>query len=102
MKPTNRRFQIEGHTDNVPIHKPQCRSNRDLALVRGLSVVRAMLDEGIVPNDISAASYGEVHPVASNADDAGRRANPCIEIIVVPDLSLLPGYEELQLAVQSP
>lgn len=98
----NRRYQIEGHTDNVPIHNPQYRSNWELASARGLSVVRAMLDDGIVPGDVSAASYGEFHPVASNSDDNGRRANRRIEIIVVPDLSLLPGYEELQLAVQSP
>lgn len=91
-----RRYQIEGHTDNVPIHNPAFRSNWELASARGLGVVRAMIEAGMDPALLSAASYGEFHPVAGNDLDAGRQANRRIEIIVVPDLALLPGYEELQ------
>jgi chemotaxis protein MotB len=95
-----RRYQIEGHTDNVPIHNPAYRSNWELASARSLGVVRAMLEAGMDAALVSAASYGEFHPVASNDAEPGRRANRRIEIIVVPDLSLLPGYQELQEIVQ--
>jgi chemotaxis protein MotB len=95
-----RRYQIEGHTDNVPIHNQAFRSNWELASARGLGVVRAMIEGGIDSALVSAASYGEFHPVASNDVEDGRHANRRIEIIVVPDLSLLPGYEELQDIVQ--
>lgn len=95
-----RRYQVEGHTDNVPIHNPAFRSNWELAAARGLGVVRAMIEGGMDAALVSGASYGEFHPVASNDYEAGRRANRRIEIIVVPDLSLLPGYEELQDIVQ--
>lgn len=94
-----RRYQVEGHTDNVPIHNPKYRDNWELAAARGLGVVRAMVEGGLDSNLLSAASYGEFHPVASNDSEAGRRLNRRIEIIVVPDLSMLPGYQELQQAV---
>jgi chemotaxis protein MotB len=95
-----RRYQVEGHTDNVPIHNPAFRSNWELAAARGLGVLRAMVDGGMDAALVSAASYGEFHPTASNDAEVGRRVNRRIEIIVVPDLSLLPGYEELQSIVQ--
>jgi chemotaxis protein MotB len=95
-----RRYQVEGHTDNVPIHSAPFRSNWELAAARGLGVVRAMVEGGMEAALVSGASYGEFHPVASNEYEAGRQANRRIEIIVVPDLALLPGYEELQDIVQ--
>lgn len=94
-----RRFQVEGHTDSVPIHTAQYRSNWDLAAARALGVVRAMTAAGIQGTLLSAASYGEFHPVASNDAAEGRAENRRIEIVVMPDLSMLPGYEELQRAV---
>lgn len=96
-----RRYQVEGHTDDVPIHNEAYASNWELASARGLGVVRAMIEGGVAPLALSAASYGEFHPVASNGTEPGRRENRRIEIIVTPDLSLLPGYEELQAIVQA-
>jgi chemotaxis protein MotB len=95
-----RRYQVEGHTDNVPIHNSQYRSNWDLAAARGLGVVRAMNEAGMDAQLLSAASYGEFHPAATNDTPEGRAINRRIEVIVVPDLSRLPGYEELQHVVQ--
>jgi chemotaxis protein MotB len=98
----NRRYQIEGHTDNVPIHTSQYASNWELAAARGLGVVRAMAEAGMDPGLLSAASYGEFHPAKSNDTAEGQRANRRIEIILVPDLAMLPGNDELQLIVQGP
>jgi chemotaxis protein MotB len=95
-----RRFQVEGHTDNVPIHNAQYRSNWELAAARALGVVRAMTEAGMDGTPLSAASYGEYHPTASNENDEGRRANRRIEIVLVPDLSMLPGFEELKGVVE--
>ncbi|HKU42672.1 MAG TPA: OmpA family protein [Polyangiales bacterium] len=99
---SDRRYQIEGHTDNVPIHNAQYRSNWELAAARGLGVLRAMNEAGMDARLLSAASYGEFHPIASNDSEQGRAANRRIEVILVPDLSRLPGYEELQQLVQAP
>jgi chemotaxis protein MotB len=95
-----RSYQIEGHTDDVPIHTPQFPSNWELASARAIGVVRAMTEAGMIPGMLSAASYGENRPTLSNATEEGRRGNRRIEIIIVPDLSLLPGYDELQRAIQ--
>jgi chemotaxis protein MotB len=92
----DRKFQVEGHTDNVPIKTPQFPSNWELASARAITVVRALVDAGLRPSHVSAAAYGEFRPVAPNDSAEGKAANRRIEITVVADLSQLPGFEELQ------
>jgi chemotaxis protein MotB len=91
----DRHFQVEGHTDNVPIRTSRFPSNWELGAARALVVLRALVDGGVPAGQLSAATYGELHPTASNDTEAGRKANRRIEIVVVPDLSTLPGYDEL-------
>ncbi len=98
-KMPDRRFQVEGHTDNVPIKTSRFPSNWVLAAARGIAVVSSMIEAGINPANISAASFGEFKPTATNDTPEGRAANRRIEIVVVPDLSQLPGFEELNKAV---
>lgn len=92
----DREFQIAGHTDNIPIRTAAYRSNWDLAFDRAHSVLKTMIEAGMPSTAISAASYAEFQPRVPNADDASRAQNRRIEIIVVPDLSQLPGADELQ------
>jgi len=91
-----RKFQVQGHTDNVPIKTPQYKSNWDLAAARAVTVVNKMVEASMPPDRISAASYGEFKPVAANDSPEGRTQNRRIDIVVVPDLSSLPGFDELQ------
>lgn len=88
-------YQIEGHTDNVPIKTSNFPSNWELAAGRALTVTKVMLNAGLTQERLSAASYGENRPIADNNTDEGKTANRRIEIVIVPDLSTLPGYEEL-------
>jgi len=92
----DRRYQVEGHTDNVPIATERFPSNWELAAARAITVVHALREGGVSPELVSAASYGEFQPVSANAAPEGRAANRRIEIVLVPDLSLLPGFEELE------
>jgi chemotaxis protein MotB len=96
----DRRFQVEGHTDNVPIKTAQYPSNWELAAARALGVLKAMVEAGMAPGGLSAASYGELHPVANNDTKEGRAQNRRIEIVLVPDLSMLPGFQELERVVK--
>lgn len=85
----DQRFQIEGYTDNAKIKTAAFPSNWDLAAARAMSVLKIMLDSGVDMNRVSAASYGETNPVASNDSPDGRTLNRRIEIVVVPDLSII-------------
>jgi len=93
-----RQFEVAGHTDNVPIATAQYPSNWELGAARAITVVKAMISAGMPPERLSAASFGEFKPREPNDTKEGRAANRRIEIIVVPDLSELPGFEELQRA----
>ena len=93
-----RRFQVEGHTDNVPIKTARFPSNWELASARALSVVQTLVAGGMSPTQLSAASYSQYRPVAENDAAEGRSANRRIEIVMVPDLSKVPGFEELEAA----
>jgi len=96
-----RRFQVEGHTDNVPIKTARYKSNWDLAAARAIGVVKAMTEQaGMDGSLVSAASFGEFRPVVGNDTKDGRTLNRRIEIVLVPDLSTLPGFDALKKAVE--
>lgn len=92
----DKQFQIEGHTDNVPIRSKRYPSNWELASARALTVLRIMNEAGMPENRISAASFGDTKPVAANDTKEGKALNRRIDVVVIPDLSQLPGYQELQ------
>jgi chemotaxis protein MotB len=95
----NRQFQVEGHTDNVPI-KTSAFSNWELASARALTVLKTMIDAGMQADHISAASFGDTKPAKPNDTPENKAANRRIEIVVVPDLSSLPGFDQLQRAAE--
>ncbi len=96
----NHRFQVEGHTDADPIGRPGY-TNWELASERALTVLHTMVAAGMSSNRISAASYGPTRPVAGNRTAAEKARNRRIEIVLVPDLSNLPGASEMEEALQS-
>lgn len=91
-----KKYQVAGHTDNVPIRTAKYPSNWYLAFDRAHSVLQAMVESGMPMTRVNAASNGEFRPTAANDSDETRAKNRRIDIIVVPDLSELPGAEELQ------
>lgn len=86
---SDRRFQIEGHTDNVPMKSARYPSNWELSTARALSVVHLMIEEGVQAQNVSAAGFGEFHPRADNETAEGRALNRRIEIIMQPNLEIL-------------
>jgi len=86
---SNRRFQIEGHTDNKPIKSSRFPSNWELSTSRALTVVHLMTDMDVIPENISAAGFGEFRPRADNETEEGRQLNRRIEIIMLPNLDIL-------------
>jgi len=89
-----RKFQVAGHTDNVPIKSGKFKSNWELSTARAVTVVNLMIKEGMDAKRLSAAGYADVLPVASNDNDEGKRQNRRIEIVLVPNVEDLPTMEE--------
>ncbi|HEY1808781.1 MAG TPA: flagellar motor protein MotB [Acidobacteriaceae bacterium] len=84
-------LRIEGHTDNVPIHTTQFASNWELSTARASELIKIFIVHyGLAPARLSAAGYGEYHPVAGNDTADGRGQNRRVDIIVLPRISVLP------------
>ena len=86
---SDRSFQVEGHTDNVPMKSSRYPSNWELSTARALNVVHLMVAEGVDPKNISAAGFGEFQPRADNETPEGKALNRRIEIIMLPNLEIL-------------
>lgn len=91
---SDKRFQIEGHTDSDK-YMVKGMTNWELAALRALTVLHTMLAQGMPADRISAASYGASKPMTTNDTEENKAKNRRIEIVVVPDLTLLPGFDEL-------
>ncbi len=86
---SDRSFQVEGHTDNIPMKSTKYPSNWELSTARAMSVVHLMIAEGVDAKNISAAGFGEFQPRANNETKEGRALNRRIEIIMLPNLEIL-------------
>ena len=57
-------LQVNGHTDAQPIRPGgQFASNWELSAARAISVVQLLIDEGVLPEHLVAAGYGEFAPL---------------------------------------
>ena len=82
---SDRRFQVEGHTDNVPMKSARFPSNWELSTARASAVARFFDKEGgISPQRLTACGYSYYRPVAPNDTPEGRSQNRRIEIILEP------------------
>jgi len=81
-------IEIEGHTDNVPIHTSQFADNDELSDARALAVFRYLISNtDLDPANIKHAGRGEYVPVADNATAEGRTKNRRVEIKIYHTLS---------------
>lgn len=86
---SDRHFQVAGDTDNVPIATPLFPSNWELSTRRAVEVVHFLVAQGMRPELLSAAGFGEFDPVASNDSSDGRAKNRRIEIALQPNIDEL-------------
>jgi len=86
-------LMVSGYTDDRPVHGGNRRfaDNWELSAQRALTVVRALIDEGIAPSSVFVAAFGAEQPVASNADAEGRARNRRVEMALVPRRSVESG-----------
>lgn len=73
--------EIEGHTDNVPIHSAKFEDNEALSMYRAMYVARYFRDITNIPDaNIKSSGRGEFCPVADNTSVDGRAKNRRVEI----------------------
>lgn len=73
-----RKVRVEGFTDSVGSDD----YNQRLSERRAQSVAFALQRQGVTPERIVTAGYGEEYPVASNASAASRQMNRRVEVII--------------------
>lgn len=74
-------IEIEGHTDNVPMHSAKFENNNVLSMYRALSVadyIRSVTD--LNPALLKSSGRGEYVPIADNTTEEGRARNRRVEI----------------------
>jgi len=81
---------IAGHTDDIPIQKPETRAkhptNWHLSSHRAIAVLNVMESNGIEPKRMSIRGFGEYRPVAENKPNkGGNPQNRRVEIYIVPE-----------------
>jgi chemotaxis protein MotB len=75
-------IEVDGNTDNVPIHSAQFPSNWELSTARASTVVQYLVERGVVARRLSATGYAEQRPIATEATAAGRARNRRVEIVM--------------------
>ncbi len=92
----DRRFQVLGHTDNLPIRTQRFPSNWELSTARAVVVTKFLIENGVDAKRLIAAGASEFQPVALNEDEFKRAQNRRIEIVLLPNISELPDVSTLE------
>ena len=82
----DRRFRIEGHTDNTPVaENSKFPSNWELSATRAVNVLHYLADYGVRENDFSVAGYSDTRPKFSNDTAEGRAYNRRVDIVILDE-----------------
>ncbi|MBI6545576.1 MAG: flagellar motor protein MotB [Cyanobacteria bacterium NC_groundwater_1444_Ag_S-0.65um_54_12] len=65
-------INVEGHTDDIPIHTVQFASNWELSTARATMVVRHLLNKGVNEKILQAMGLAATRPKVPNRDAAGK------------------------------
>jgi len=68
-------IMVEGHTDAQPIRSSHWKSNWELGSARSLTVLHYLVDKGVDPAMLSAATFSKYQPVSTNDSKEGRAKN---------------------------
>jgi hypothetical protein len=74
----NRRIDLTGHTDDIGDEGENYR----LALKKANIIREALIEKGMLPENINANSKGQSEPVADNSTEEGRSQNRRIEVVI--------------------
>lgn len=73
-------LRVDGHTDTLPIKSTLFKSNWELSTARAISVVKFLIQQGIDPQNLAAAGFGEFNPLERGKDPQSFARNRRIEL----------------------
>jgi chemotaxis protein MotB len=73
-------LRVDGHTDTDQLHSTLFKTNWELSAARAISVVKFLQDQGIAPNHLVAAGFGEFQPLAPGVTEEAKSENRRIEL----------------------
>jgi len=97
----NHAIQVEGHTDNTPIHNATFFSNWELSAVRATSVVRMFSSLGIADARLSALGFGSTQPIDDNNNPLGRAKNRHVSIMILYDSLSTENDEGIEISPEN-
>jgi chemotaxis protein MotB len=73
-------LRVDGHTDNDPIQTTAFSSNWELSAARAIAVVKELVAQGVSPNRLVAAGFGEFQPIDADRTEEAYARNRRIEL----------------------
>ncbi len=74
-------LRVDGHTDNIPLSGTgRFRDNWELSSARSTSVVKYLIENGVPPERLVAAGFGEFQPLDTTDTPEARNRNRRIEL----------------------
>lgn len=73
-------LRVDGHTDVDPIQSAQFKSNWDLSAARAIAVVNYLIANGVAPQHLVAAGFGEFQPIDPGSTEEAKSRNRRIEL----------------------
>ena len=86
QKYPNHYVRVEGHTDDQKISRSKDKwdDNWDLSGGRAQKVLHYLLERGIPSSELGFAGYADQRPVTPGSNEAARKQNRRVEIVVIP------------------
>lgn len=79
--PPSVQVSVRGYTDDSAVPKGSVhRDNLELSNRRAEAVVRALIQNGVAPERLSAAGFGSAQPIAANTNESNRAKNRRVEL----------------------
>ena len=73
-------LRVDGHTDTDPIQTSAFSSNWELSAARAIAVVKELIAQGVSPNRLVAAGFGEFQPIEQGDSEEIKTRNRRIEL----------------------
>ena len=87
-------IEVDGHSDDIPIHTDRFPSNLHLSTGRALKTAEFLISIGIEPKRITVQGFADNKPVVPNTSKENRQKNRRIEIALITGESSKPAVTE--------